>query len=259
MAGAAALAGRAALRSGAGLVTVAAPDCCADVVAQFEPAMMTRPFASDRAGRLSSASWRQLFQELRSADVIAVGPGLGRSRSLTMMVERLFRSAPCPVVIDADGLNALADARVFDQTPADDSTLPAAARVLTPHPGEFAGLTGIPAAERVEQCRRADELAALWKMVIVLKGHGTWVTDGNQSIANSTGNPGMATGGSGDVLTGVVAAQLAVADPFMAARTATWVHGHAGDLAAQASGQTSLTASDLIDYLPAAFMGLDPA
>lgn len=253
MSGAIALAGLAALRSGAGLVTLAVPRSIQDVVAGASPCFMTLALADD--GRfVNAASSGDVLAAATSMTAVALGPGLGRTPSVTDFVTRIYCEVSAPLVVDADALFALAEAGMP----------PAAAgpRILTPHPGEFARLTGkrVDGAERVDA---AAELARDWKskasggLVIVLKGHETVVTDGARVSVNQTGNPGMATGGTGDVLTGVITALLCQGlSPFDAARLGVHVHGLAGDLAARALGQVSLIASDVIDFLPAAFRQL---
>jgi ADP-dependent NAD(P)H-hydrate dehydratase len=155
-------------------------------------------------------------------------------------------------VFDADALNALAS---LDGGLPRRETSGNAPRVLTPHPGEFARLIGRHIEDRAEQQRAAEQFAAEHNLVVVLKGAGTIITDGRQTAINDTGNPGMATGGTGDVLTGIIAGMLCQGlVAFDAARVAVHVHGRAGDLAAAALGQISLIASDLIDHLPAAFL-----
>jgi NAD(P)H-hydrate epimerase len=206
------------------------------------------------------------------ATALALGPGLGRSDVLTEFVEAVFRAVNRPMVVDADALFALS------QHP---TVLSAAGgpRVLTPHPGEFQRLTGKPykASERVEAAaefaRGEDDLHWAFRgkshsgseaaargrpeVVVVLKGQGTVVTDGSRVSINQTGNPGMATGGSGDVLTGVITGLVCQGmPPFEAARLGVHVHGLAGDLAAAELGQISLTASDLVESLPRAFLAL---
>lgn len=246
MAGAAALAGMAALRGGAGLVRVAVPDRCLELVAGFEPSYMTIPLPDDAAGRIAEAAYPRIVEAAQSATVVAVGPGLGRSWDLDRLVGQLYRELDKPLVVDADGLNALA---------ADPDQLGehAAPRVLTPHPGEFARLAG----RRLEPDQRAEaaiELAARCGIVIALKSHRTLVTDGRRQYVNGTGNPGMATGGSGDVLTGLLTALWCQGlGAFEAAQLAVHVHGLAGDLAAAELGETALTAGDLVRFLPAAF------
>jgi NAD(P)H-hydrate epimerase len=248
MAGAAALAGMAALRSGAGLVRLAVADCCLDSVASFEPSMMTAPLPSDAEGRIASSAREKLQELMKNAKAVGCGPGLSRSAHLDELVAWLYTSVEQPAVFDADALNALA-------AQPDVLRKPGGPRVLTPHPGEFARLIGAKQiAARDEQEREAVRLAAECHAVIILKGHRTLVTDGQKQAHNTTGNPGMATGGTGDVLTGVTTALLCQGlSPFDAARLAAHVHGLAGDLAAAELGEVSLIASDLVRLLPKAF------
>ncbi len=246
MTGAAVLAGLGALRGGAGLVRLAVPDVCLQTVAACQPSYLTAPLPSDPAGRIAAEAYQPILALTEAATVVGCGPGLGRSWDLDQLVCRLYQELAKPMVVDADGLNALAsDPDVLDQ--------PAGPRILTPHPGEFARLIG----RRLEaEARRtaAVELAARCGVVIVLKGFQTLTTDGRRQAINSTGNPGMATGGSGDVLTGLIAALVAQGlEPFEAARLGVYLHGLAGDLAAAELGEMSLIASDLPDYLPQAF------
>ncbi len=246
MAGAVALAGMAALRGGAGLVRLAVPQACLETVAGFEPSYMTCPLADDPAGRLSIAALEQVRELAEDATVVACGPGLGRSAQLNQLVCRLYEQLPRPMVVDADGLNALAAA-------GESLGKHAAPRILTPHPGEFARLLG-QKLEGDQRDQAADQLAARWGVVLVLKGHRTRVTDGTHLAINPTGNPGMATGGSGDVLTGLITALVCQGlEPFDAARLGVYLHGLAGDLAAEELGQESLIASDLVGFLPEAF------
>lgn len=250
MAGAVALAGMASLRTGSGLVTLGVPDRCADVVAGFNPCYMCRPLPDDSMGRLSAEGRDRVDELLSVADAVAIGPGLGQSSGVRQIVAHVYRRAARPLVIDADGLNALAQRR----EPLSGAAGP---RILTPHPGEFARLTGRPGESREVQLELAERLAAEHGVVCVLKGHGTLVTDGQRRYINPTGNPGMATGGSGDVLTGILVALLGQGyAPWDAACLAVFAHGLAGDLAAERLGQMGLTARDLIDWLPAAFQQL---
>jgi NAD(P)H-hydrate epimerase len=251
MAGAIALAGMATLRGGAGLVQLAVPEDCLQLVASFEPSYMTVGLPGDMQGRISQAAHAPLADSLGAATVVACGPGMGRSDDLTELVGWLYRTVKRPAVFDADALNALA------QRP-DLLASPGGPRILTPHPGEFRRLIGDPTPLARDRCEReAHALAARCGVVIVLKGHQTLVTDGTHQVHNATGNPGMATGGCGDVLTGLLTAllcqQFAVLD---AAHLGTHLHGLAGDLAADELGQVSLIASDLIRFLPAAFSAL---
>ncbi len=258
MAGAVALTGLATLRSGAGLVTVATPASVHATVASFSPCYMTVPLVEDDDGVADFANIVDFTAARNAYDVWAVGPGLGRSAGMIELVAQLYRETPRPMIVDADGLNALAAARernprLFDK--------PAGPRLLTPHPGEFVRLAGAKASGSADQ--RAALAAELGRQdssgrtVVLLKGHGTVICDGQRWAVNQTGNPGMATGGTGDCLTGVIAGLLAQKlEPFDAARLAAHVHGAAGDLAARELGEISLVASDLLDYLPRAFLAI---
>jgi len=257
MVGAVSLAANAALRAGAGLVTFAAPETIQQAVAVLCPCATSVALACDRSGRLARASVRQLAEAARGCDVIAVGPGMGRSPGAADLV-RVVLEQENPVVLDADGLNNLAAIGHW----------PGKRRcelVLTPHPGEFARLTG-RSVQEIQSDRQAAASAAVreWAdqvtakgpaLVCVLKGAGTVVTDGERVYVNDTGNPGMATGGSGDVMTGVLAGLRGQGlAAFDAACLAARVHGRAGDLAAERLGELSVTASDILEFLPQAFI-----
>lgn len=249
MSGAIALAGMAALRSGAGLVTLAVPDAILDTVACFDPCYMTVPIACDAEGRLVASAKSSLLELTANFTTVGLGPGLSRGTGLTQLVSEIYKRATCPLVVDADGLNALAE------RPAGLAN-PGGPRILTPHPGEFRRLVGAELSldESREQARR---LAEQFGVVVVLKGHQSLVTDGRRSHQNETGNPGMATGGAGDVLTGVITALLGQGfAPFDAARLGVHVHGLAGDLACDELGEVSLIASDILEYLPESFQEL---
>ena len=256
LSGAIGLAGQATLRGGAGLVTLAVPRVVQDVVAAFEASYMTHGLA-DNGTQIEPSAADKIIELAANATAVALGPGLGRSPALSELVEQLYREIEAPMVVDADGLFALGEKQ-------DVLAKPGGARILTPHPGEFVRLTGEPydPSKRVEAAARlargeAASAAGQQRIVIVLKGHQTVVTDGVRFSINATGNPGMATGGSGDVLTGVITALLCQGlSPFDAARLGVHVHGLAGDLAAADLGEVSLIASDLIEYLPAAFQSL---
>jgi ADP-dependent NAD(P)H-hydrate dehydratase len=255
MSGAAALCGAAALRSGAGLVRIACPSEVQPTVASFEPCYMTYPLPCDRDGLIESASAGPILQRLvGSADVVAVGPGLGQSADIAQLVRFLITATDKPLVIDADGLNALTGQ--VDLLSQISRTV-----ILTPHPGEFARLRQITTAQ--VQADRTGEAAALARLapelVVVLKGAGTVVTDGTRCYVNTTGNPGMATGGSGDVLTGVIAALLAQRlSGFEAAQIGVFVHGLAGDIARDHDGEIGMIAGDIVDALPDAFVHFMP-
>ncbi|MCE9555317.1 MAG: NAD(P)H-hydrate dehydratase [Planctomycetes bacterium] len=254
MAGAMGLAGMSALRGGAGLVTLAVPEPCLETVAGYEPSYMTIPLPNDAKGRILSGARRELAKRLDRADVVACGPGLGRSEGLVELCGWLYETVQQPAVFDADGLNALA-ARP------ESLHKPGGPRVLTPHVGEFLRLLGLthpsPLSEgKVDWATRGRyvaDFAQKWQCILVLKGHRTIISDGREIFENNTGNPGMATGGSGDVLTGLITALLGQGmSPLDAARLGVYVHGRAGDLAAEEKGEVSLIARDLIDFLPAA-------
>jgi len=254
MVGAPALAANAALRGGAGLVTFAAPENVQLAVAVLCPCATSVPLTCDDGGRLALPSVRQLRTALDRCDVAGIGCGLSVGLGQRMLLQAALECKK-PLVIDADGLNNLRD---IDNWPA----IRKAPVVLTPHPGEFSHLTGNAIGE-VQSSRLDSAVSAVrrWReqsghdapLVCVLKGAATVVTDGARAYVNPTGNPGMASGGSGDVLTGLVAALIGQElAPFEAACLGVWCHGRAGDLAADKLGQVGMIASDLLDFLPGA-------
>jgi ADP-dependent NAD(P)H-hydrate dehydratase len=252
MAGAAALVGASALRSGAGLVRVACPAEVQPTVASFEPSYMTYPLDQDDDGLIQFKSARKTIARLlEKADVLAIGPGLGQSPGIRDLVQWVIEEVQIPTLLDADSLNALAG-----QT----ETLANLRRpvVLTPHPGEFARLTGRSIGEiQSDREGHALALAQADDLVVLLKGVNTVITDGRRVAINSTGNPGMATGGAGDVLTGVIAALMGQKLPaFEAAQLGAYVHGLAGDIARDQNGMVSLIAGDIVDSLADAFYHL---
>lgn len=270
MPGAPALSGLAALRSGAGLVTLATSHEAHPITASFSPALMTAPLPS--CDGLIATTYEYLRPLLEKADCVAVGPGLGQSAALRELLTRLYGEFAGPMVVDADGLNNLAVAGV-------DWSRHAGPRIMTPHLGEFQRLLrqtppACTAHPRDSELARklATDFARGNQVVLVVKGPGTLVTDGEVIVFNPTGNSGMATAGSGDVLTGIIAALSAAwtaaagsdrssnsagpCDSAEAARlallsavTGTYLHGLAGDLAAGDRGETSLVSSDIPDYL----------
>jgi NAD(P)H-hydrate epimerase len=247
MSGAAVLCGSAALRAGAGIVRLAVPHEILPIVAVGNPCYMTVPLPGDDHGRLGDAARDALMELAQGHDVIAVGPGLSHGPVLTALLAALLAQVTRPVVLDADGLNAFADHP--------ERLRRAAPLILTPHPGEFARLVHLDtAAVQAQRRELAVRFALEHDVIVVLKGHGTLVTDGRRLYENNTGNPGMATPGSGDVLTGLVAALLGQGlGPFAAAQLGVYLHGLAGDLARDDLGEVSLIASDLVAYLPKAF------
>ena len=229
-AGAAAMAGMAALRAGAGLVTVCTPDDTLDVVASHCPEYMTAPI-----GTLESL--------IPGKTVLAIGPGLGTSPEVERIVERVMQDCTQPVVVDADALNILAKLGMRPSP---------GLRVLTPHPGEMERLTGARVTNRLSA---AGDFARTNQVILVLKGQRTLIAfpDGRIAI-NPTGTPAMATGGTGDILTGMISGLLAQFpnDPENAVCAAVYLHGLAGELGAAALGEKSLIATDLLRYLPEA-------
>jgi ADP-dependent NAD(P)H-hydrate dehydratase / NAD(P)H-hydrate epimerase len=252
--GAAILSARAALRSGAGLVTVATPHEVLPIVAGGVPEMMTAPLASTEAG---TASLRNLdygkFGEIVSGKtVLAVGPGLSMQNETQEFIRQIVSKTELPVVLDADGLNAYAGK-------ADSlNDRQSAALAITPHPGEMARLLGISVKD--VQARRLDtalEAASRWRAHVILKGfHTILATPSGHAYVNTTGNAGMATGGTGDVLTGILAgltAQFRVEDWPRVLSFGVYLHGLAGDTAASRVGEAPLVATDVIDALPEAY------
>jgi ADP-dependent NAD(P)H-hydrate dehydratase len=255
MSGAACLAGTAALRGGAGLVSVACPQGIQAIVAGYEPGYMTIGLPEDADGQLSNEAVDDVPCMIDGKDSVGFGPGLGSSTDLPEVVRRLCTAAACPVVLDADGLNSLA---ATVRSGGWDGVKHLGPRVLTPHPGEFSRLSGLSMSE-IENDRSgtASDFAKRNNVILVLKGAGTVVTDGERISINPTGNSGMATGGSGDVLTGLTAALLASGgDPFEMTRLAVYLHGLAGDLAAEALSQPAMIASDLPRFLGDAWQQL---
>lgn len=254
-AGAAALVGGSALRSGAGLVRVLCPDEVQPTVASFEPSYQTYPIRSDAEGLVTFEAARKAVEKFAPlATVLAMGPGLGQSADLRELVAWVVDSVDLPTVLDADALNNLAGST---------ETLGRIQRpvVITPHPGEFSRLTGRDTQE-IQADREGHAVAfaaGAEHLILVLKGAQTIVTDGTRVYTNTTGNPGMATGGSGDVLTGVIAALIAQGlDPFGAACLGVYAHGLAGDIARDNNGAVGMISGDIVDSLADAWHHLSP-
>lgn len=250
--GAAALAAEAAVRSGAGLVVVGVSQSLNAILEVKLTEAMTEPLPETPHGALSAMAWEKVARRLEWADAIAFGPGVGTDPETGELLARLLENALKPLVIDADGLNQLA------ARPELLSRLPRET-VLTPHPGELSRLTGLPVAEilsrRIEVAR---DCARRWGVVLHLKSSPSLTaTPGGEVFLNSTGNAGMATGGSGDVLTGIIAALLAGG---VSAAEAAWagafLHGAAGDQARDRMGEPGMSASDIILNLPTTWSGL---
>lgn len=253
MTGAAALVGRAALRAGAGLVRVATAKSALPIVATIEPSYTTQPLAEDAAGRVSSKAINAILDAARENDVLAIGPGLGQSPGLRSVVGALIQQEGLRLIIDGDGLNNLS--RLGDWPGKRKANL-----TLTPHPGEMKRLWSGLFREDVpaDRSETATRMASRTGAVIALKGAGTVVADAGRAYVNTTGNPGMATAGSGDVLTGITAALMGQGlDNFDSTVLAVYTHGLAGDIAAERLGQISLMATDIVDALPQAFMKIN--
>jgi NAD(P)H-hydrate epimerase len=248
MAGSIALSSMAALRTGSGLVTAAVPNRCLETVASFHPGVMTIALPDEVDGVFSIEACGELISRLGPFDAIGCGPGMTTQPGSLRIVERLTQGSRQPMVLDADAINALALLAWPASTPVDASNV-----VLTPHPGELQRLCGATAKDRPGQIQAAAQLADLTGAIVVLKGGPTVVIGPGGQWTNDTGNPGMATAGSGDVLTGVITAFLGQQlSPWDAARLGVWTHGLAGDMAASRLGQAGLTCVDLVDALPQA-------
>lgn len=252
MSGAAALMGMAALKSGAGLVRLGVAKSILPVVAAIDPCYTTFPLAEDKDGRISARAMNTILNVIPDNDVVAVGPGLGVSKDLQKIMECLINQQGLKIVIDADGLNNLSKISNWPD-------LLKAEAVLTPHPGEMMRLwkqlfrEGLPEDRRVQ----AEMLAQRTGTVVVLKGAATVVCDGKSIYVNNTGNPGMATSGTGDVLTGVISALIGQGmDNFDAAVLGVYLHGKAGDISADKLGPISMTAKDVMENLSNAFSNL---
>jgi NAD(P)H-hydrate epimerase len=251
--GAAHLAALGALRSGAGLVTVATPVSCQAVVASMGPEYMTEPLdeAAGGGGGLDPEGADHVLELAR--DVLAIGPGLGQAPATQRFITTLVDRATMPLVIDADGLNA------FTAHPDRLAGREGRDVIITPHPGEMARLVGM-STDEVQSSRLeiARNFAVAHHVYVVLKGHRTLIaTPDGQVFINPTGNPGMATGGTGDVLTGMIAAWLAqLLDAEAACKVAVYLHGMAGDLAEADEGEVAMTATDLGGQIGAAILEL---
>jgi len=251
--GAPALAGKAVLRSGAGLVRVAVPQSILPIVASLEPCYTTIPLAEDADGRISFDAVGILAEHAKQNDVIAFGPGIGVGAGVKDILLHLLGMEGLKIIVDADGLNTLALCGGAGGWVEKKK----ASVILTPHPGEMQRLwkslfRGKMPEERVAQ---AAGLAERTNTIVVLKGAATVVTDGKKVYVNTTGNAGMATAGAGDVLTGVIAAVAGQGlNLFDAAVLGVYIHGLAGDLAVKEKGQVGLIATDIINFLPAAFL-----
>lgn len=238
--GAAYLAAMGALRSGAGLVYLGVPESiyAIEAVKLNEPVVFPLP---DKEGKLSAEAIPQILNRLPAMDAILIGCGLGISEGTLAVVKAVLETAVCPVVLDADGINVLSghmDILRGRQYPT----------ILTPHDGEFRRVGGSVGDDRMAS---AGAFASEFGCVLLLKGHRTCITDGQTGYVNGTGNPGMAVGGSGDVLAGILTGLLGQGiEPLKAAACAAWLHGAAGDLCASELGQYAMLPTDMLSALP---------
>ena len=254
MPGAGLLAVQAVLRAGAGLVTTAYPKCLANVYRKTVVEALHLILPETKDGSLSSVSFSKIKKTANQADVVALGPGLTRNKSTELLVIKLIKILKQPLIIDADGLNALADSKRVSSLLSNRKGL----TIVTPHEGEMSWLTGWPVQKITGQRKKvASEYARRWRSIVVLKGNNTVIaTEPGKVLVNQTGGPALATPGSGDVLTGIIATLVAqnLDGPYEAAAVAVYMHGLAGDLAAKDLGERSVISSDIIDYLPKAIL-----
>lgn len=255
MSGAAVLAGLGALRGGAGLVQIACPSAIQPLVAAGNPCYLTVGLMHDSTGQLTPASLETLDAILPGVQAVAFGPGLGRGPDVSHVLHHLIAQYEGPIIIDADGLHALTQLQQQREVP--DRKIPL---TCTPHPGELAQMMGLT-SQLIQADRKQQALRYVMehKVLLVLKGQGTLVTDGLRMYVNTTGNPGMAKGGSGDVLTGLIASLAAQGmAPLEAAQAAVYLHGSAGDLAAATLTEQAMLPTDLVETLPMAFRKYNP-
>lgn len=238
--GAAYLAAMGALRTGAGLVFLGVPESiyAIEAVKLNEPVVFPLP---DKNGKLSEEAIPEIMARLHQMDAVLIGCGLGQSEGTLAVVKAVLENAACPVIVDADGINVLSAHRDIlrgRQYPT----------ILTPHDGEFARIGGCLTADRMES---AAALARDLDCIVLLKGHRTCISDGRTGYRNTTGNPGMAVGGSGDVLAGMIVSLLGQGiAPLEAAACGAWLHGAAGDLCAKELGQYAMLPTDMLNALP---------
>ena len=238
--GAAYLAAMGALRTGAGLTFLGVPESiyAIEAVKLNEPVVFPLP---DEGGKLSVEAIPEILNRLPNMDAVLIGPGLGQSEGTFAVVKAVLEKAQCPVVLDADGINVIAAHRDILRGRKHPT-------ILTPHDGEFARLGGTIGGDRMEAAKLlAQELGC----IVLLKGHRTCITDGEMGYLNQTGNPGMAVGGSGDVLSGIIVSLLGQGiAPLEAAAVGAWLHGAAGDLCAEELGQYGMLPTDMLQKLP---------
>ena len=237
--GAAYLAAMGALRCGSGLVFLGVPESIYAIEAVKLNEAIVFPLP-DVDGKLSAAAIPEILERLPKLDAVLVGPGLGQSEGVFTAVKTVLEKAGCPVVLDADGINVMAAHKDILR----GRTNPT---ILTPHAGEFARLGG----RAEDRQTAAEDMARDLGCIMLLKGHNTVITDGTETYINPTGNPGMAVGGSGDVLSGIIVSLLGQGiAPLEAAAIGAWLHGAAGDICAAEIGQYGMLPTDMVNVLP---------
>jgi hydroxyethylthiazole kinase-like uncharacterized protein yjeF len=248
--GSAAMAGFSALRVGAGLSTIATPVPVLSTVAGFHPELMTEPLEETEEGSIARSALQRIEELAKGKTVLAIGPGVSRNAETAECIRNLVTTTKTPIVLDADGLNAFEG--LADELKGHNRQF-----VITPHPGEMARLAGCSIADvQRDRIKIARTFAADHDLIVVLKGHRTLVAKPNGEVwVNTTGNPGMATGGTGDILTGMVAGMIAQFpnSAFEAVIAAVHLHGLAGDVARESMGEQCMVATDLVSALPEAF------
>lgn len=238
--GAAALSAMGALRSGAGLVYLGVPESIYDI----EAVKLTEPVIiplDDEHGAYAVHAADQIITLMQGKDAVLIGPGIGQTEGTFAAVQAVLKHFPGPVVLDADGINVIAAHKDILR----ERTAPT---ILTPHDGEFLRFGGVLSEDRIDS---ASKLALDFGVIVLLKGHRTVITDGVKIYLNTTGNPGMATGGSGDVLAGVIVSLLGQGiTPLEAVACSAWLHGAAGDICAREIGQYGMLPTDMVNVLP---------
>ena len=266
MGGAAALTAEAAMRAGAGVVVLAFPDILEKIYKKILLEIITIPLPSTKTGSIANDALPEILKASEDCDVVVCGPGLSRNEETAFVVQEMIQKIEKPIILDADGLNAL----VGKTGLLSKRTYPT---ILTPHQGEFSRLTGLN-IKKIEKKRKelAEQYAKTWKSIIVLKGEDTMIADSDREVINKSGpprlavdarqgGPELATAGTGDVLSGIIATFCAqnLNQLFEAVSTAVFLHGIAGAIAKQKIGERSVIASDIIKYLPEAIKQFDEA
>ena len=250
MMGAAILSARAALASGSGLVTLGLPSNLSWVASKALPEAMSLSLPGSPTGHLGPASFSKIgkFIKNRKTSAVLIGPGLSQNGEVSRLVRKLVKAIKVPVILDADGINSF-------KGKSKELLYHSSSMVVTPHKKEFERLFSARWPERqTDRIRLAKKLSKFYDVVLVMKGHRTLVVSGDRYYVNRTGNPGMAKGGSGDVLSGIITAFISQGlEPFLASCWAVYFHGKAADLAVKERGELGLLASDIIQFLPKAF------